>query len=194
LRLNPIRTFSFALNAWPLKAGNWLAVPRIRIRCFFWLDDVVGAFFRDKRAIEALRRSWWIGGRGKAGMLTFPIEASIAYLRFFSTKPAQRYPKRAKWLKEKLAERTWTTRGVTRKRTAKTVEDQFAGAPEHKTVQRILDGKWVSKEILLNLIEALNMARGKGLKTIRFEDIPEIEEFLVAEVGNPTLGSQGRAG
>jgi hypothetical protein len=38
------------------------------------------------------------------------------------------------------------------------------------------------------------MARGKGLKTIRFEDIPEIEEFLVAEVGNPTLGSQGRAG
>jgi hypothetical protein len=161
---------------------------------FFWLDDVVGAFFRDKRAIRALKHSFWIGRRGKTGMLTFPIEASIAYLCFFSTKPAQRFPKRATWLKEKLAERTWTDRrGVTRKWTAKTVEDQFDGAPDHKTVQRILNGKWVSREVLRNLIEALNMARGKELKKIRFKDIPEIEEFLVAEVGNPTLGSQGRA-
>ena len=57
------------------------------------------------------------------------------------------FPKRAAWLSDRLRERSWNKHDVSRQR-----------GPDHKTVQKILDGKQVRADILAKLTEALSRA------------------------------------
>ncbi len=68
------------------------------------------------------------------------------------------YPGRASWLKEQLRLRSWNKHDVERQR-----------GPNHKTVQRILDGFDVRVDVLEKLATALSEKGGK----IEPMDIPE---------------------
>jgi hypothetical protein len=70
------------------------------------------------------------------------------------------FPKRAAWLDERLRERIWD----------KNVPRRFGG-PDRKTIQKILDGRFVQQPVLGKLIVALNKKKIKG-KTIEILEIP----------------------
>jgi hypothetical protein len=54
------------------------------------------------------------------------------------------FPKRAEWLKAKLAERKWSKHNL-----------QHHGGPEHRTTQKILDGMKVQDDVLRKVISGL---------------------------------------
>lgn len=68
------------------------------------------------------------------------------------------YKNRARWLREQLKLRSWNKHDVERKR-----------GPNHKTVQRILDGSDVRVDVLEKLATALSAKGGK----IEPPDIPD---------------------
>jgi hypothetical protein len=75
------------------------------------------------------------------------------------------FPGRAKWLSERLHERSWNKHDVFR----------FRG-PHHKTVQKILDGRAVRVNVLPSLARALSAApTSQELQDpqVRSQDIPQ---------------------
>jgi hypothetical protein len=66
--------------------------------------------------------------------------------------PLQRpmFPKRAAWLNERLRERGWNKHDISRQ-----------GGPDHKTVQKILDGERVREDVLEKIAQALSNKLGK---------------------------------
>jgi hypothetical protein len=60
------------------------------------------------------------------------------------------YPGRASWLDERLRERGWNKHNVQRER-----------GPDHKTIQKILDGKHVREDVLEKLAGALSKKKAK---------------------------------
>ena len=73
--------------------------------------------------------------------------------------PDQQYPNRAAWLQSKLDERKWD----------KNTLEQFHG-PEHRTTQKILEGKSVGGGPLRKLIAGLN-GHTRAIR-VKFQDIP----------------------
>lgn len=74
------------------------------------------------------------------------------------------FSKRALWLAERLQERSWNKHDVSRNR-----------GPDHKTVQKILEGKAVREDMLDKLARALSEARVRHLPnpTVTVLDIPK---------------------
>jgi hypothetical protein len=72
------------------------------------------------------------------------------------------FPDRARWLKERLRERSWNKHDVARN-----------NGPDHKTVQKILDGKRVREDRLESLASALSKSpSAKKLPAVNLLDIP----------------------
>jgi hypothetical protein len=77
--------------------------------------------------------------------------------------PTLAFPKRASWLKARLRERSWNKHDVGRH-----------NGPDHKTVQKVLDGRHVREDVLLKLADALSAAPGSlKLPSVKPSDIPE---------------------
>ena len=70
------------------------------------------------------------------------------------------FPRRAAWLRERLKERGWDRNNL-----------YPMGGPDRKTVQKLLDGKYVRAEVFARLIAALNHQKVKGV-TVGLTDIP----------------------
>ena len=74
-----------------------------------------------------------------------------------------KFPERAAWLKGRLGERGWNKHDVSRQ-----------GGPDHKTVQKILDGRRVREDVLEPLATALSKApSAKKLPPVSLLDIPQ---------------------
>ncbi len=65
------------------------------------------------------------------------------------TGPKPQFLKRASWLKDRLRERSWNKHDVARQR-----------GPDHKTVQKVLDGFPVREDVLSKLVDSLSMKHG----------------------------------
>lgn len=73
-----------------------------------------------------------------------------------------RFPDRAAWLNERLRERSWNKHDPAR-----------YGGPDHKTVQKILDGARVREDVLKKLMDALSKAPlSSKLPTLTLLNIP----------------------
>jgi hypothetical protein len=64
--------------------------------------------------------------------------------------PQPEFPKRASWLRASLQERSWNKHDLARQ-----------GGPDHKTVQKILDGFPVREDVLGKVVAALAKKGGK---------------------------------
>jgi hypothetical protein len=74
----------------------------------------------------------------------------------------KRFPARAAWLRERLRERSWNKHDVARQL-----------GPDHKSVQKILDGYSVSEDVLEKLARALSKGGpSKIVSTVDVVDIP----------------------
>jgi hypothetical protein len=74
------------------------------------------------------------------------------------------FPKRAEWLKDRLAERGWNKHDL-----------QKGGGPEHRTTQKILDGFDVQEDVLRRVIAGLKSKpthRSRTLPAVVESDIP----------------------
>ena len=74
------------------------------------------------------------------------------------TKVLPSFPKRAAWLAERLHERSWNKHDLSRER-----------GPDHKTVQKILDGLAVREDVLDKVANGLSAKKGK----VNVVDIPQ---------------------
>ena len=72
----------------------------------------------------------------------------------------QPFSNRASWLKERLQERSWNKHDLSR---------HGYGGPDHKTVQKILDGLPVREDVLHKVADAL----AKRKRTVTVLDIPQ---------------------
>jgi hypothetical protein len=77
-----------------------------------------------------------------------------------SAESQQPYPNRATWMAARLKERGWDKNSL-----------YPCGGPDRKTVQKILDGKYVRAEVFKRVIDALNHQKKNGI-TITLTDIP----------------------
>jgi hypothetical protein len=81
------------------------------------------------------------------------------------SKPSDaQFPKRASWLKKRLAERGWDKHTLKR-----------YGGPEHRTTQKILDGLAVQENVLERVIAGLQSKpthKGRTLPAVAESDIP----------------------
>jgi hypothetical protein len=78
-------------------------------------------------------------------------------------KNEARFPDRAVWLDKRLCERSWNKHDASRQ-----------GGPDHKTVQKILDGMRVREDLLEKLAKALsNAPLSKKLPIVNLLDIPQ---------------------
>ena len=68
------------------------------------------------------------------------------------------FPKRASWLKDRLRERSWNKHDLSRQR-----------GPNHKTVQKVLDGFAVREDVLQKVADALSKRHGQ----VSVLDIPQ---------------------
>ena len=71
---------------------------------------------------------------------------------------AAQYPKRAEWLGQKLRERGWSKHDLSRH-----------GGPDHKTVQKVLDGVHVREDVLGKIAQGLSGRHG----SVNLLDIPK---------------------
>jgi hypothetical protein len=74
--------------------------------------------------------------------------------------PKPLFPKRAAWLRERLAERKWNERIL-----------EQCGGPEHRTTQKILNAFSVGDAPLHKVVDALS--NSKAHPTVTFQDIPQ---------------------
>ena len=72
--------------------------------------------------------------------------------------PEPRFPERASWLAKCLHERGWNKYDLA---------DQ--GGPDHKTTQKVLDGKKVREDVLVRIASALS----KKLPHVKMENVPQ---------------------
>ena len=73
-------------------------------------------------------------------------------------KRSNMYPQRAAWFKDRLDERKWTLHKLEKK-----------GGPEHRTSQRVLDGKEVQDRVLESITRGLSV--DKRFPPVKPEDI-----------------------
>jgi hypothetical protein len=74
-----------------------------------------------------------------------------------------KFPDRAVWLSQRLAERSWNKHDVYRK-----------GGPDHKSVQKVLDGRGVREDLLERLARALSQTPlSMKLSAVNLLDIPQ---------------------
>jgi hypothetical protein len=71
----------------------------------------------------------------------------------------QRFPNRARWLRDRLRERGWSTN-----------KPSGFGGPDHKTIKRILEGQPVQDGTIDKLLVALNQVDKLG--KLRAEHVP----------------------
>jgi hypothetical protein len=91
----------------------------------------------------------------------FPPALTVGKARSKADEP--KFPDRATWLNERLRERGWNKHDVSRQ-----------GGPDHKTVQKILDGERVREDALEKMALALSKVSGsKKLPTVNLLDIPQ---------------------
>ena len=74
-------------------------------------------------------------------------------------KPNPEFPNRAAWLAKRLLERAWNPHDVQR---------HGQGGPDHKTVQKILDGLPVREDVP----EKVAIALSKKFGEVKLTDIP----------------------
>jgi hypothetical protein len=86
-----------------------------------------------------------------------PITAALP---LFIVKPKNPFPNRAVWMATRLKERGWDKNSL-----------YPCGGPDRKTVQKILDGRYVRAEIFKRLVDALNHEKKNGV-TLTVSDIP----------------------
>ncbi|HEY7306267.1 MAG TPA: hypothetical protein VH601_19235 [Bryobacteraceae bacterium] len=134
------------------KAGKLAGCPKDKNSAFFWLD-LVKTFVTACNLRAPDRDFYWYGQSGN-GMLRFPVDASIEYLRSFETKSTCRYRANVERLNQELKKRGWNIHDVERQ-----VGQDWNG-PNHKTVQKILNGKLVTEETAERTVKALNQAPG----------------------------------
>lgn len=70
------------------------------------------------------------------------------------------FPNRAAWMKDRLTERGWDKNSL-----------YPMGGPDRKTVQKLLDGRYVRAEVLSRTVAALNHQKINGL-AVKLTDIP----------------------
>ena len=101
------------------------------------------------------RVSYWVGqfqlrsrvsGRGARNRLRPAVNVSGGN----GNGPEPAFQKRASWLKERLRERAWSKHDLSRH-----------GGPDHKTVQKILDGSSVREDVLQKVAGALSKRKGR---------------------------------
>jgi hypothetical protein len=88
-----------------------------------------------------------------AAAATEPLVASVP-----------KFPHRAKWLENRLAERGWDKHDL-----------QRHGGPEHRTTQKILNGSNVQDDVLRRVINGLQSKpnhKGRALPAVKESDIP----------------------
>lgn len=74
-----------------------------------------------------------------------------------------RFPKRAAWLSERLRERSWNKHDLSRQ-----------GGPDHKTIQKFLNGFHVREDVLKKITDALSKAPSSmKLSKVGLLDIPQ---------------------
>lgn len=77
--------------------------------------------------------------------------------------PEPQFPKRAVWLKARLGERAWNKHDLARYR-----------GPDHKTVQKVLDGFAVREEVLQKVADGLSKGKVHGKSVdVSVVDIPQ---------------------
>ena len=75
-------------------------------------------------------------------------------------RSGQAHPNRAAWMAARLKERGWDQNSL-----------YPCGGPDRKTVQKILNGKYVRAEVLKRVVDALNHQKKNGV-TVTLVDIP----------------------
>jgi hypothetical protein len=75
-----------------------------------------------------------------------------------SKKSKPQFPNRATWLADQLRERSWNKHDPSRQ-----------SGPDHKTVQKILDGEFVRVDVLEKIADALSKNKGR----VTVDDIPD---------------------
>ena len=107
---------------------------------------------------ETLKRNWKMWALLERAALNLPILVTTN-----KPSPISQFPHRASWLKDRLHERSWNQHDPHRQ-----------GGPDHKTVQKILDGTRVREDVLDKLATALSKASdSKRLPTVTVRDIPQ---------------------
>lgn len=125
------------------------------------IGDWVCKKFRVKRAwFDAEKQGWRV-------MALRQRAASVQPVTVNSGNPndsVPQFPKRASWLKAKLAEREWSKHDL-----------QGHSGPEHRTTKKILDGCDVQEGVLRRVIGGLSSKpthKGRTLPQVEYSEIP----------------------
>jgi hypothetical protein len=94
----------------------------------------------------------------KAAREKHPAKLTRAATPNKGRKPEPRFPNRASWLARCLYDRGWNKHDLARQ-----------GGPDHKTTQKVLEGKKIREDALVKIAGALS----KKLTQMRMADIPQ---------------------